>query len=245
MDFPVRINKYLAIKNISTRRGADELIRAGKVKINGRKAKLGDQVTIKDKVEVGKEMQSKKYSYFAFNKPIGVVTHSPQIGEKDIKSFLSKIDQNNDLFPLGRLDKDSSGLIILTNDGRITDKMLNPKFYHEKEYSVEVDHPINNTFLLKIKQGFNMGKEKVRPAKIRKTPQLSSGQADPTKFDIILTEGKNRQIRRMCAALSYKVLSLKRIRIINIILGNLPKGQIRPIEGGELKTFIESLGLKN
>src|SRR3989344_3676128 len=285
MQFPIRINKYLAERNVATRRGADLLISAGLVKINGRVAKLGEKVLAGDKVEVGKEIQ-KEYAYphtknfgvgvyLAYNKPAGVVTHSskpqghpeqsrrvthsskpqghpeqsrrvthsPQAGEKDIKQVL-KLKEG--MFPVGRLDKDSSGLIIITNDGRITDKMLNPKFFHEKEYSAAVDRPISNTFLLKIKQGFNIGpstgahhypmrQERVRPAKIRKT--------GPESFDIILTEGKNRQIRRMGKALGYNVINLKRIRIMNIKLGNLKTGATRKIEGLELKEFLESLGL--
>lgn len=233
MEFPIRINKYLAEKGIATRRGADELISAGLVKINGRTAKLGDKVEAKDKVEIGEQAKNKEYIYLAYNKPVGIVTHSPQPGERDIRQAL-KLEK--DIFPVGRLDKDSSGLIILTNDGRITDKMLNPKFFHEKEYSVVIDRPITNTFLLKIKQGFRMGRERVRPAKIRKTSLEG--------FDIILTEGKNRQVRRMCKALGYNVLSLKRIRVMNINLSNLKLGQIRPIEGEELKVFLNSLGLK-
>ena len=251
---------------MATRRGADLLISAGLVKINGRVAKLGEKVLAGDKVEIGKESQ-KEYIYLAYNKPAGIVTHSPQPGEKDIKQVLklsargaapdiafgevkggrgSASGGKENLFPVGRLDKDSSGLIIITNDGRITDKMLNPKFFHEKEYSAAVDRPISNTFLLKIKQGFDIGpstgahhypmrQERVRPAKIRKT--------GPESFDIILTEGKNRQIRRMGKALGYNVINLKRIRIMNIKLGNLKTGATRKIEGLELKEFLESLGL--
>jgi 23S rRNA pseudouridine2604 synthase len=233
MEFPIRINKYLAEKNISTRRGADDLIKTGKVKINGRVARLGDKVNRNDKVEVGESARKKEYVYIAYSKPFGIITHSPQKGEKSIKDIFKF---PGDVFPVGRLDKDSEGLIILTNDGRITDKLLNPKFFHEKEYSAEVDKPITNVFLLRIKEGLKTGNFKTRPAKIRKTDQRN--------FDIILTEGQNRQIRRMCAALGYKVERLKRVRIMNIKLGNLKANDYRKISGKELERFLSDLGIK-
>src|ERR1035437_3080189 len=137
-DYPMRINKYMASKNISTRRGADDLIKKGLVFINGKLAVLGSKVEEKDKVTLKiKDADKKSYVYFAYNKPVGIITHSPQDEEKDIKESIknSGIPQDvfRDIFPLGRLDKDSHGLIILTNDGRITDKLLNPKYVHEKE----------------------------------------------------------------------------------------------------------------
>ena len=129
IKYPVRINKYLAQKKVCARREADELIIQGKVKINGKKAVLGAKVNENDKVTV--EKINKKLVYIAFNKPKGMITHNPENGEKSIKDIL---DFNKEIFPLGRLDKDSSGLIILTNDGRVTDKLLNPKYNHDKEY---------------------------------------------------------------------------------------------------------------
>ena len=230
MHFPIRLNKYLAEKNIATRRGADLLIAAGKIKINGQIAKLGDKVWEKDVVEIADEIKRKKYSYLAYHKPVGIVTHSPQPGEKEIKNVANL---PKDVFPIGRLDKDSAGLIILTNDGRLTDRLLNPKLFHEKEYRVTLDKPITNTLLLKIKEGLKTSGFKARPAKIRKIAQ--------EKFEMILTEGKNRQIRRMAAALGFAVRELVRIRVMNIRLGNLAPNQFRPIEGEELKELLQNL----
>ncbi|HXK35219.1 MAG TPA: pseudouridine synthase [Candidatus Paceibacterota bacterium] len=230
MHFPIRLNKYLAEKNIAARRGADLLIAAGKIKINGQIAKLGDKVWEKDVVEIADEIKRKKYSYLAYHKPVGIVTHSPQPGEKEIKNVANL---PKDVFPIGRLDKDSAGLIILTNDGRLTDRLLNPKLFHEKEYRVTLDKPITNTLLLKIKEGLKTSGFKARPAKIRKIAQ--------EKFEMILTEGKNRQIRRMAAALGFAVRELVRIRVMNIRLGNLAPNQFRPIEGEELKELLQNL----
>ena len=146
IKYPVRINKYLAHQKICARREADELILQKKVKINGRIAVLGDKVKEKDKVTV--EGNSKKLVYLAFNKPRGIITHSPQNGEKEIKDVL-KVPKR--VVPVGRLDKNSSGLIILTNDGRLTDKLLNPEYNHEKEYIIKVAKPIENNFLKRRK----------------------------------------------------------------------------------------------
>lgn len=213
-----RINKYLAEKKIASRREADTLIKSGKVFINGKVAALGTQVSEKDTIEV--KGHKKDYHYYAFYKPVGIVTTNPSRGEKEI---VKAVKFPVKVFPVGRLDKDSEGLIILTNDGRITDKLLNPKFLHEKEYEVAVDKPLTEVFLQKMRRGVNIGDYFTKPAKVK---QLGS-----KKFSIILTEGKNRQIRRMCEALSYQVLKLKRVRIMNIHLANL-----KPSEFHELST---------
>src|SRR3989344_8713980 len=138
--YPMRINKYLAHKGIATRKAADALIERGGVKINGRKAVLGDKVLEKDTVEV--RGAQKQYRYFAYNKPVGVITHSPQLGEKDIATS-TKL---RDVFPVGRLDKASHGLIILTDDARITDRLLSPRYDHDKEYFVQVRQELPNNF---------------------------------------------------------------------------------------------------
>ncbi|OYV28079.1 MAG: hypothetical protein B7W98_00320, partial [Parcubacteria group bacterium 20-58-5] len=132
-DYPMRINKYLAHEGISTRRGADELIARKKVLINGRVAVIGEKVNEGDTVELRGKSSAKKFVYYAYHKPVGVITHSPQLGEKDIKQSVAL---PKDVFPVGRLDKDSSGLIILTNDGRVTDRLLAPGYDHDKEYRV-------------------------------------------------------------------------------------------------------------
>ncbi|MDQ5953008.1 MAG: rRNA pseudouridine2604 synthase [Patescibacteria group bacterium] len=225
----IRINKYLADKGIATRRKADELVSQGKILINGKVAKLGDQVWEDDKVEV-KGMKEEKLVYYAYNKPVGVTTIGKQPGEeeiKDITQFPIKV------FPVGRLDKDSSGLLIMTNDGRITKKLLDPKYDHEKEYIVEVNHPIEHTFMVRLRDGVKLGKEITKKAKVRKI--------DKYTLEIIITEGKNRQIRRMCASFNYDVRSLKRIRVMNIELGKLKSNYYREIKGKELEEFLKKV----
>lgn len=237
----MRINKYLADKKISTRRGADELVMQKKVFINGKLAQLGDQVNEGDVVEV-KGAGQKEYQYFAYNKPTGVETNSPRGG----------------LFPLGRLDKASHGLMILTNDGRITDQLLNPKYYHEKEYVVRTLNKLRSSFKQKMEAGVNIDPVRSRsPRGDRSTPVLGRAASNgvegyitkPCKvkiinentFRIILTEGKKHQIRRMCSALFQEVADLKRERIMNIKLGNLKSGAVQEIKGKELQIFLDQV----
>jgi 23S rRNA pseudouridine2604 synthase len=234
-EFPMRINRFLAKKQICTRREADELISAGKVTINGRTAVLGDKVGESDGVLVQDDPRLKKeFAYLAYNKPRGIITHSPQKGEREIGAI---INYPIKLFPVGRLDKDSSGLIILTNDGRITDRLLSPEYYHEKEYLVEVDRAMSPSFLKQMEKGIELEDGYItRPTKIKKI--------DSQKFTIILTEGKKHQIRRMCEALGRQIKELKRIRILNIDLGDLKPGKFRKIESNELGDFLNNLGMK-
>lgn len=233
-EFPMRINKYLAIKKYATRRGADKLIEDGLVTINGKLAKLGDKVEENDVVEVD-EVTPEENAYLAYYKPRGIVTVGAQQGEREIADVFSP---DVSLFPLGRLDKDSEGLIIMTNDGRITESLLAPENAHEKEYSVTTDRPLTHTMLTQLKSGvrIDIGRKryKTKPAKVRRTSKNS--------FDIVLTEGKNRQIRKMTGAVGAKVTNLTRIRIMNIELGNLKPGQYRILKGRELKTFLKELG---
>jgi len=229
--YPMRINKYLALKKHSTRRGADELISKGQVFINDRQAVLGDKVGEKDNVEVRFRGKQKPYIYLAYNKPRGVITHSVKGGERDIKQEVAV----KDVFPVGRLDKDSYGLIILTNDGRITERLLGPSFFHEKEYVVKTKGTINPNFKKKMEAGVQIEKEKTLKCKV----ELMGERI----FKIILTEGKKHQIRRMCSALFQEVEDLKRVRIMNIRLGGLESGKYRNIESKELQTFLKSLDL--
>ena len=214
--FPMRINKYLASQKISTRRGADTLIEEKKVFINGKLAKLGSQVNEKDVVEV-REEKKKEYLYFAYNKPIGVETVSPK----------------KELFPLGRLDKNSHGLLILTNDGRITDQLLSPKYFHEKEYVVKTKEKLRSSFKTKMEAGVNIEGYVTKKCKVTILNNFT--------FKIVLTEGKKHQIRRMCSALFQEVVDLRRIRITNIHLGNLNSNALREIKGKELATFLASV----
>jgi len=232
IKYPVRINKYLASKNICSRREADEFIKAGKIAINGRRAVLGDKVRETDLVEVIKDL-NKEYIYLAFNKPKRIISHSPQGAETSIGEF---INYPKKVFPVGRLDKDSRGLIILTNDGRITDKLLNPEYRHEKEYIVKVHKPITETFIKKMGAGIVLDDG-------YKTQPCIAKKAGDYIFSIILTEGKKRQIRRMCQVLGYEAVDLKRIRILNIQLGDLHSGQLRKIGGHELEKFLGQLGM--
>lgn len=229
--YPMRINKYLALKKYSTRVGADELIKKGKVFINGRRAVLGEKITKDDKVVVKTDPLKKDYLYFAYNKPKGVISHSPQRGEKDI----IQSTRLKNVFPIGRLDKNSHGLIILTDDGRVTDKLLNPKYSHKKEYVVTTTNKISPSFKNKMESGVNI--------EGYKTQKCSVALLGEKTFKITLTEGKKHQIRRMCVALKNDVTDLKRIKIMDIRLGNLGDGQYRPIKGEELQKFLKEIGI--
>lgn len=226
IDFPIRINRYLALKRYASRRGADQLVEGGLVTINGTIATLGDQVQENDIVEVIDHTPHSNV-YLAYYKPRGIVTVGAQENETEIADIL---EYKIPVFPVGRLDKDSEGLIILTNDGRLTTQLLDTNT--EKEYAVTVDKPIAHSFLVHMRNGVKIkiptkGGQKrwytTKPTKVRRT--------GPTTFEIVLTEGKNRQIRRMCSALGYSVTQLKRFRIDEIDLGNLSSGQYRKIKG--------------
>ena len=235
MEFPMRINKYLAHEGIASRREADVLVEAGRVKINGKKAKNGDQVNETDKVEVTGATKPK--SYLAYYKGRGIITHSPSEREVDIATKLAKDYGITHVSPVGRLDKDSEGLMILSNDGRITGPLLDPEADHEKEYEVNVDKAINPMFVKAMAAGVDIEGYRTKRAKV--TAHKTNGK----KFTIILTEGKKHQIRRMCAALGYQVQDLKRVRITNIKLDKLKPNQYRKIVGPELQEFLKELGV--
>lgn len=227
----MRINKYLAWKQYSTRRGADELIETRQVFINGRAAVLGDKVMSDDEVEVRRKGKQVELVYYAYHKPRGVITHSPEYGEKEIKDLVPI----KGVFPIGRLDKDSSGLIILTNDGRITERLLHPRFDHEKEYLVTTKETLRSSFKAKMEAGVRIERETTKPCKVT--------IIDDRTFKITITEGKKHQIRRMCVALFQEVNTLKRIRVMNVELGKLPEGDWMKLEGEEKDEFLASLGL--
>ena len=229
-EYPMRLNKYLAHKGVATRRAADALIEKKRVLINGRVAVLGDKVQGTDKVDIVGTIPTDQNLYYAYNKPIGVITHSPQLGEKDIKGSVPM-----NVFPIGRLDKDSCGLIILTNDGRVTDRLLHPKYDHDKEYQVRTLENLREGFKNAMEKGVDIEGYLTAPCKIRKT--------GPKSFNITLTEGKKHQIRRMVAALHNQVTNLERVRILNVRLEDLKPGAWRPIKGTELTTFLSQVGL--
>lgn len=230
--FPIRINKFLAEEKHSTRRGADELISKGSVLVNGQPAKLGQMINETDKVEVRfRAGKKKELVYLAYNKPRGVVTHSADVGDEDINDRVPV----KGVFPIGRLDKDSSGLIILTNDGRITERLLGPKYYHEKEYVVTTKQSLRKNFEEKMEAGVQIDADKTRPCEVE--------ILGDKKFKVTLTEGKKHQIRRMCTALFQEVDTLRRVRVLNIEIGNLKEDEFRKIEGEELVAFLSSLEL--
>ncbi len=233
---PVRINKYLADQGIASRREADQLIVSKKVKVNGKLAEIGQQITESDRVEV--IGNTKKKTYLAYYKGRGIITHSPSEGETDIAARLKQDYSITDVSPVGRLDKDSEGLMILSNDGRITAPLLDPESQTEKEYQVLVDKPLSGMAARLFENGIDIEGYKTKPAK------AIVAKKNPKRFNIILTEGKKHQIRRMCAAAGYQVQSLKRVRVGSIKLGSLKPNQYRKISGDELKAFLKELSVK-
>lgn len=231
LAYPARINKYLAAKGYATRLGADDLVRAGRVTINGKKAELGSKVQSEDDTVVVAGVQ-KRFSYYAYHKPAGIETVNAQKGEKAIAEttkFPAKV------FPIGRLDKDSRGLLIMTDDGRVTKRLLEPEYEHEKEYQVTVDRSFDDPFLKKLSRGVDIGGYV--------TKSCVTKRLGGKRFSIILTEGKNRQIRNMVSALGNHVTDLVRVRIMNVKLANLPAGKYRPIDGKELTILLRAIGL--
>lgn len=232
MIYPIRINRYLAKQKICSRREADHFIQAGKIAINGKQAKLGDKVKATDKVEIIESL-GKQYVYLAYNKPKGVITHSPQGKEKSIEDV---VKYSPKVSPVGRLDKDSWGLIILSNDGRIVDSILNPERDHEKEYIVTTDKLVEPDFVKKMSAGVKLDDGYI-------TKRCVVKKKSNYTFSIILTEGKKHQIRRMCQRLGYNTVDLKRVRVLNVEIGNVLPGQYRLIEGAELQEFLRLMGL--
>jgi 23S rRNA pseudouridine2604 synthase len=232
--YPIRINKYLAAYNHATRTGADELIKKGFVTINGKKAVLGDKVNQGDKVEVSTKAPKKAYVYYAYNKAPNVSTN-PEPGAKDI---LQVTRFPTRVFPIGRLDKDSHGLILMTNDGRVTDRLLSPQYVHDKEYVVKVEPAFSDTFIKLMGNGVHFDGFVSKKCKVWAKPKSKN------TFHIILTEGKKRQIRRMAEALHHTVIDLKRIRIMNIELPKIAEGTFQEIKGKELEELLKALGLQ-
>ena len=222
-----RINKYLSEVGYCSRRVADRLIEKGKVTINGKVPTIGSKVEEGDQVEVkGKRIEKSakhKNIYLAFNKPIGIVCTTDRKVEPDNVIDFIKYPQR--IFPIGRLDKPSEGLIFLTNDGDIVNKILRERNDHEKEYVVSVNRTINRNFVQRMSSGVEILDTITKKCFVK--------QLGPKKFKIILTQGLNRQIRRMCETLGYKVRTLKRVRIMNIKL-DIPTGKYREFTKEEL-----------
>ena len=227
----IRINKFIASSGYCSRRQADEFIKAGEVFINDEKAELGSLVYSDDEVRVNTKIltaqKSKDLIYLAFNKPQGIIcTANPEV-ENNIIDY---INYPKRIFTIGRLDKDSEGLILLTNDGDIYNKIVRAEYEHDKEYFVEVNRPYDAKFLKNMANGVKILDTITNPAKIEPVSK--------TTFKLTITQGLNRQIRRMCEALGYQVIFLKRLRILNINLDNLPLGKYRELSPKELKNLF-------
>lgn len=234
----ISINKYIADSGYCSRRKADELIASGIVSLNGVVATLGMRVEKNDIVKVNdtliKPIEDKVY--IVLNKPEGIVCTTERHIENNIVDYMN-LDEV--IFPIGRLDKDSKGLILLTNDGDIVNKILRAEYGHEKEYSVEVDKPLTKAFIDYMEQGvviFNL-----KTKKYQQTEPCKIIQEDETHFRIILKQGMNRQIRRMTTALGYEVVTLERIRIMHVTKTGLPLGYYRYLTNDELKELNRAI----
>lgn len=231
-DQSISLNKYISSTGICSRREADKWIEAGRIKINRQVAQKGNRVSPGDKVTIdGKPIKSKPKSvYIALNKPPGITCTTDR---KDKSNIIDFVNHKKRIFPIGRLDKPSTGLILLTNDGDIVNKILRVENKHEKEYIVVVNRPITQNFVKRMSGGLPILGQTTKKCVVEKLSKNT--------FRIILTQGLNRQIRRMCEFLDYKVVSLKRVRIMNIQLSGLKEGRWRELTNKELQELKKSL----
>jgi len=232
----MRLNKYLSETGMCSRREADAWIASGRVSINGKRAELGTQVTEADEVRVDNHgvgaRKKKKKVYICLNKPVGIIC-TTEHGVKD--NIVDFIGHEERIFPIGRLDKESEGLILLTNNGDIVNEILRSENNHEKEYLVTVDKPVTDAFVAGLACGVRILDAKTKPCKV--------SRAGKYEFRIILTQGLNRQIRRMCEVFGYDVKRLQRVRVVNIRLGGLKPGRWRNLTETELRGLLP--GRKN
>ncbi len=226
---PMRLNKFISETGACSRREADAWISAGRVTVNGKPAALGTQVAGGDVVQLdGQPLSaSRKDVYIALNKPRGITCTTERHVQDNIVDFVGHRER---IFPIGRLDKDSEGLILLTNNGDIVNEILRVEHGHEKEYLVTVERPVTATFLAMMAAGVKIGGVKTEPCAVTKT--------GPDAFRVVLTQGLNRQIRRMCAALGYRVQRLVRVRIMHIHLGALASGRWRDLIDTEIRPLL-------
>ena len=230
---PVRLNKYLSEIGHCSRRAADKLIESGRVYVNGEKVVMGQKVAPSDRIEIDGipiESTNEKNVYLAFHKPVGIVCTTDTHVEKD--NIIDFINYPSRIFPIGRLDKPSEGLILMTNDGDIVNKILRARNEHEKEYQVTVNKPVTEEFIQQMSEGVPILDTVTRKCYVEQTHKK--------EFKIILTQGLNRQIRRMCEYLDYRVVKLKRVRIMNIKL-DVKVGQYRDLTKAELKELQRRL----
>lgn len=238
----IRLNKYLSDGGFCSRREADRLIDAGKVFVDGKPAMVGQRVlegqkvTVKTKEEKKVINRQEELVLIALNKPIGIECTTDKSNRNNIVDF---IGYKTRIFPVGRLDKNSEGLILLTNDGNLSDKMMRGANYHEKEYIVTVDKPIDKVFVEKMGKGVPLKDEEHGIDTV--TRKCYVEKLSDNKFKIILTQGINRQIRRMCSYFGYNVIKLKRVRIMNIKLDRLQEGKWRKVTTHELKELKKML----
>ena len=226
----MRLNKYISETGVCSRREADAWIAAGRVRVNGATATLGTQVEAGDAVEVdGRPVAAKRSDtvYIALNKPVGITCTTERHVPGNIIDYVKHPQR---IFPIGRLDKDSEGLILLTNNGDIVNEILREENAHEKEYVVTVDRPVTDEFLHGMAHGVDILGTRTKPCKVRRIGR--------NVFGIILTQGLNRQIRRMCAAFDYNVRRLQRVRIVNIRLDGIKTGQWRDLTPAELRGLL-------
>lgn len=238
-----RLQKILSARGIASRRKAEEYIEQGLVSVNGKKAVLGQKADPDvDTIEVhGKVMEARQEMlYYLMHKPVGIITSNIErtrestIMDKTVRDLLPKNMQGK-IFPVGRLDKDSSGLLLLTNDGVLAYRLTHPKFDHEKEYEVTVENSIFDGALMKLEKGMTISGEKTKPATVKRL--------GPNKFRIALTEGKNRQIRRMCQKVGSPVKTLQRVRIMTLQDPKLKPGEIRLLTANEKAALLASIGV--
>lgn len=233
---PTRINKYLSENGYCSRREADRLISAGRVFVNGKKAKLGDQIGEGDDVRVDGRDKKKppQKIYILLNKPVGIMVTSDRKKKDNVIDFIGLKER---IFPVGRLDVKSEGLLILTNDGTLANRLMHPRYEHEKEYVVEVDRALDSKDIKKWQTGVELEDGMTLPAKVRKM--------DRTRFAMILREGRNRQIRRMCEALGYNVVTLTRTRILTLKMPTTyPVGNWRHLTQSEIDAIKKAVGIK-
>jgi 23S rRNA pseudouridine2604 synthase len=229
----IRINKFFTEHGICSRREADRLIEAGRVTINDVVAKLGDQVTAADVISRDGQVipWGQARIYIKYHKPVGVTTTSEAHVPRNI---IQEIGHPERIFPIGRLDKDSSGLILLTNDGDIVNDILRTEFGHEREYEVVLDRPYDQSVLDRLAAGVVILGRKTRPCRVERL--------GPKRFRIVLTEGRNRQIRRMSHAVGYRVVALHRVRIMHITLTGLAPGAWKPLAPREREELLKAIG---
>ena len=230
----VRLNKYIADCGYCSRREADRLIEAGKVLVNGERAEMGLRVTSEDIVEVeGKRLKREDETILLiFNKPPGITCTT---SKEDDTNVVDYINYPKRIYPIGRLDKYSEGLLLLTNRGDLVNGIMRSRYGHEKEYIVTVDRPVDDAFLMKMSSGVYLKELDVttRPCRCTKVAR--------NKFRMVITQGLNRQIRRMCEEMGCRVTKLKRVRILDIELGDLPVGEYRKATDNEMRSVLERM----